>query len=161
MTESLNNKPISTLSQFSKSFERLIYNQLLSFVEKQDILYQFQFGFRKRYSTEQAVLQITDNLKTAIDNKLYTCGIFLDFSKAFDTVDHNILLKKLEKYGIRGLPLQRFYSYLTNRVQFAQIGNVKPDVLTKFCKMWYTTRVYIAKNIRILFRLRYHLNIQS
>ena len=87
-------------------------------------------------------------------------GIFLDFSKAFDTVNHNILLKKLEKYGIRGLPLQWFYSYLTNRVQFAQIGNVKPDVLT-CSKMWYTTRAYIAKNIRILFRLCYHLNIQS
>ena len=89
---------------------------------------------RKIIATEQAILEITDNFKTAIDNKLYTCGIFLDFSKAFDTVHHNILLKKkLEKYGIKGLPLQWFYSYLTKRVQFVQIGNVKSDVLTVKC----------------------------
>ena len=71
MTESGNYRPISTLSPFSKTFERLINNQLLSFVEKQDILHQFQFGFRKGYSTEKAILEITDNLKTALDNKLY------------------------------------------------------------------------------------------
>ena len=133
MTESGNYRPISILSPFSKVFERLIYDQLLSFVKKQNILYQFQFGFRKGYSTEQAILEITDYLKTAIDNKLYTCGIFLDFSKAFDTVNHNILLRKLEKKGIRGLPLQWFLSYLTNRAQFVQIGNVKSDLLTVKC----------------------------
>ena len=105
----------------------------MSFVKKQNILYQFQFGFRKGYSTEQAILEITDYLKTAIDNKLYTCGIFLDFSKAFDTVNHNILLRKLEKYGIRGLPLQWFLSYLTNRAQFVQIVNVKSDLLSVKC----------------------------
>jgi retron-type reverse transcriptase len=92
MTESGNYRPISILSPFSTVFECLISDQLLSFVKKQNILYQFQFGFRKGYSTEQAILEITDYLKTAIDNKLYTCGIFLDFSKAFDTVNHNILL---------------------------------------------------------------------
>jgi hypothetical protein len=130
MTESGNYRPISILSPFSKVFERLIYDQLLSFVKKQNVL--FQFGFRKGYSTEQAILEITDYLKTAID-KLYTCGIFLDFSKAFYTVNHNILLRKLEKYRIRGLPLQWFLSYLTNRAQFVQIGNVKSDLLTVKC----------------------------
>ena len=68
MTESGNYRPISILSPFSKVFERLIYDQLLSFVKKQNILYQFQFGFRKGYSTEQVILRITDYLETAIDN---------------------------------------------------------------------------------------------
>ena len=72
MTEYGKYRPISTLSLFIKTFERLIYNQLLSFVENQDIFYQFQFGFRKGYFTEQAILEITDNLKTEINNKLYT-----------------------------------------------------------------------------------------
>ena len=76
---------------------------MISYIEKYDILYPFQFGFRKGISTEQAIAEITDNLKTAIDNNLYTCGVFLDFAKAFDTVNHNILLQKMEKYGIRGL----------------------------------------------------------
>ena len=130
MTESNNYRPISILSPLSKIFERLVCEQLLSFIEKQNILYQFQFGFRKGYSTEQAILEITDYLKTAIDNNLYTCGIFLDFSKAFDTVNHNILLRKLERYGVRGLPLEWFRSYLSNRAtQFVQLGNVKSDEL--------------------------------
>ena len=136
MTESGNYRPISILiilSPFSKTFERLIYNQQPSFVEKQNILYQFQFGFRKGCSTEQAILEITGNFKSALDNKLYTCGIFLDFTKAFDTVNHHILLKKIEKYGIRGLPLQWFSSYLNNRAQFVQIGNDKSDMLAVKC----------------------------
>ena len=130
MTEASNYRPISILSPFSKVFECLIYEQLLSFINKQNILYKFQFGFRKGYSTEQAILETTEYLKTAIDKKLYTCGIFLDFSKAFDTVNHSILLRKLEKYGIRGLPLEWFRSYLTDRSQFVQIGNVKSNTLT-------------------------------
>ena len=70
----------------------------------------------KKHSTEQAILELTDNLKLAIDNKQITCGLFLDFSKAFDTVNHNILLEKLNKYGIRGKPLDWFTNYLTNRL---------------------------------------------
>jgi len=67
--------------------ERLIYNQLNSFLEKHDIVYKYQFGFRKGYSTEQAILELTDTLKKAMDKRLVTCGLFLGFSKAFDTVN--------------------------------------------------------------------------
>ena len=65
---------------------RLVYKQLINYIEKYGTLCQFQFGFRKGRSTEQAIAEITDNLKKAIDNTLFTCGVFLDFGKAFDTV---------------------------------------------------------------------------
>ena len=82
--------------------EWLIYNQFYLILEKNDIIYEYQFGFRKGYSTEQAIL--TDNLNSAIDNKQISCGLFLDFSKAFDTVNYEIVLSKLYTYWIRGTP---------------------------------------------------------
>ena len=133
MSHAGNYRPIQILSPFIKVFERLAYDQLLAFIEKEYIFYQHQFGFRKGFSTEQAILEITDYLQSLIDNHLYTCGIFLDLSKAFDTVNHSILLRKLEKYGIRGLPLEWFHSYLSNRTQYAQIGNINSASLTIRC----------------------------
>ena len=79
--------------------ERLIYNQLECYLTKNKIIFDYQFGFRKGYSTEQAILEITDRLKSEIDNKKITDGLFLDFSKAFDKVDYKILLAKQHKYG--------------------------------------------------------------
>ena len=105
----------------------------MAFIEKENILYQYQFGFRKGFSTDQAILEITDYLKRSANNHLYSCGIFLDFSKAFDTVNHSILLRKLKKYGIKGLPLEWFHSYLSIRTKYAQIGNIKSASLTFRC----------------------------
>lgn len=124
-TDPNNYRPISILSPFAKVLERLVYNQLEQFLAKNKLIFDYQFGFRKGYSTEQAILEITDNLKSAIDNKKITCGLFLDFSKAFDTVDHEILLAKLYKYGIRGTPLTWFSNYLNNRQQYVKIGNTE------------------------------------
>ena len=121
------------LSPFSKTLERIVYDQLMTFLEKYNILNKYQFGFRKGHSMEQAILEITENLKTSIDNNLITCGVFIDFSKAFDTVNHEILLAKLFKYGIRGHSLEWFNSYLTNRLQFVQIDNVQSSTLTMTC----------------------------
>ena len=87
-----NYRPISTLSALSQIFEKIICEQLVNYLEKHEILYEFQFGFRKGHSTSQAIAEIADNLRNAIDNNLYSCGVFLDFFKAFDTVNHAILL---------------------------------------------------------------------
>ena len=87
-----NYRPISTLSALTQIFEKLICKQLVNYLEKHEILYKFQFGFRKGHSISQAIAKIADNLRNAIDNNLYSCGVFLDFCKAFDTVNHTILL---------------------------------------------------------------------
>ena len=107
---------------FSQVFEKLIFKQLDSYIEKQNILFQDQFGFRKGHLTAQAIAELTDTLRKAIDNNLYTCGIFW-FS--FDTVNHEILLNKLQSYGVRGLPLKWFNSYLRNRKQYTELGDYR------------------------------------
>ena len=132
-TDPNNYRPISIISPFAKAFERLVYEQLNSFLVKKKIISNYQFGFRKGYSTEQAILEITENFKSAIDNGKITYGLFLDLSKAFDTVNHQILIDKLCKYGIRGTPLAWFTDYLSNRQQYVKIGNTESDLLTLTC----------------------------
>ena len=133
ITDPENFRPISTLSAITHIFENLIYKQLTGYIEKKDILFQFQFGFRKGRSTAQAITEITENLRKAVDNNMCTSGVFLDFSKAFDIVNHEILLNQLESYGIRGLPFKFFNSYLTNRQQYVKLGNFESPNQTMIC----------------------------
>ena len=120
-----NYRPISILCSINKIFEKLLYQRLYKYFSKFKILYEYQYGFRKNHSTTQALIEITDYLKTTIDDKKYICGIFLDLTKAFDTVDHEILLKKLHNYGVRGVANRLIKSYLTNRYQYVTINNVQ------------------------------------
>ena len=110
-----------------------MHKRLLSFIEKENILDNMQFGFRARHSTDHAILNIIDKIQHAIDSRDISCGIFLDFSKAFDTVNHEILIQKLEYYGIRGIANDWFVSYLSNRCQFVSLGDVTSDKQSVGC----------------------------
>ena len=113
-----NYRPVSLLTIFSKLFEKAMNNRLIDFLETFKILYKKQFGFRKDHSTHMAHMILVDNLIKAMENGDYVLEVFLDFSKAFDTVNHTILLSKLHHYGIRGVAYKWFESYLQNRQQF-------------------------------------------
>ena len=128
-----NYRPISLLSIFNKIMEKLMYKRLISYIEKKDILSKAQFGFRAKYSTIQAVSLITDKIQKAIEEGLYSCGIFLDLSKAFDTVNYKILISKLEHYGFRGIVKNWFVSYLEYCRQFVSIGNSKSNERVVSC----------------------------
>ena len=93
-TCSSNYRPISLLSIFNRLLEKLMYKRLISYIEKENIFYEGQFGFRSNHSTVQAGILIIDKIQKAIEKGLYSCGIFLDLSKAFDTVNHKTLTKK-------------------------------------------------------------------
>ena len=128
-----NYRPISVLPVFSKLFERIMYNRLFEYLDVTKILYSHQYGFRKGFSTYMALVTLIDNLSTALENGEYAIGVFLDFSKAFDTVDHAILLKKLDHYGIRGTALKWFEDYLHCRTQFVTYNGYKSNQLNVTC----------------------------
>ena len=119
-----NYRPISVLPVFSKILERVVYERLLNYLNEYNILLNNQYGFRKNHSTSLALIHLLDKITTAFDEKKYTIGIFLDLSKAFDTVDHEILFEKLAHYGIRGSALEWIKSYFTNRQQYVEINSI-------------------------------------
>ena len=128
-----NYRPISILPIFSKILERIIYNRLLTYLDKMHILSSNRYGFRKNYSTYMALIELIDSLSHSIDNNEYTIGIFVDLSKAFDTVDHKILISKLNHYGIRGTPLMWFKDYLSDRKQTVKFNETVSTKLTLTC----------------------------
>ena len=113
-----NYRPISILPVFSKIFEKLIHYRFCDFFDAENVMYKNQFGFRKGRSTSHALHSTVTHLVNKLNNKQKTLGIFVDFSKAFDTINHAILIDKLAHYGIRGIALDLMKSYLTNRQQF-------------------------------------------
>ena len=120
-----NYRPISLLASFSKVFEKLMHNRVINFLDKYSILCENQYGFRPGRSCEHALLNAKDTILNSMSKKQVTLLLLIDFSKAFDLVDHSILLRKLDHYGIRGQALNWFKSYLTNRKQFVSIGSSK------------------------------------
>ena len=112
-----NYRPISLLTTISKILEKIMYVRTYSFLNNTNQLYKGQYGFRSKHSTESAISELIGNISKGLHNNKYTIGVFLDLSKAFDTLNHKILLQKLDKYGIRGLAKNWFASYLNNRKQ--------------------------------------------
>ena len=122
-----NYRTISALQFFSKIFEKIVYKYVVDFLDDNNILYQYQFGFRKHHSTSHAIITLVERVTKALDTGKYIVGIFFDLKKAFDTVDHSILLQKLEKYGIMGNMHKWFKSYMSFRVQFVEYNNCHSD----------------------------------
>ena len=113
--------------------EKLMYCRLHNFLQKQNVLYKYQFGFRKGYSTSLALLELLDTLYSHCDQREIVIGMYFDLTKAFDTVDHNILLYKLNNYGVCGNLLNWFKSYLSNRQQFVSVGCSRSQLLNVTC----------------------------
>ena len=110
-----NYRPVSLLSNIEKILEKRIYKRLYTFLKKNNVIYNLQFGFRQQYSTSHSLINITGNIRKALDDGNVGCGVFVDLQKVFDTVDDKILLAKLNHYGIRGVSSDWFKSYLSNR----------------------------------------------
>ena len=117
-----NYRPISLLSNIEKILEKITYKRLYTFLDYNNIMYDLQFGFRLQYSTFHVLINITENMRKALDDGNIGCRVFVDLQKAFETVDHQILLAKLNHYGIRGVSNDWFKSYLSNWNQYVSIN---------------------------------------
>lgn len=124
-----NYRPISIIPTFAKGFEKILHYRFNQFFEKNHLISDAQFGFRKGRSTELALLGLKEHVLQNIQMKLITLGLFIDFSKAFDSLDHGILTHKLSVYGIRGNPLSLIKSYLADRQQCVYIRNHQSSLL--------------------------------
>ena len=128
-----NYRPISILPLFSKVLERVMYNRVIKFINKHKLIYLYQFGFRKDHSTYMALIILIDKITAALDNGDFTIAVLIDFRKAFDTVDHRILLDKLYHYGIRGVAHEWMNSYLSNRQQQVSYNGATSSYKTINC----------------------------
>ena len=126
-------KPVSILPMLSKSLERVMYNRLMKFVEDFDILYDFQFGFRKYHSTFMALASSVNHIVNALQLGKYSIGVYLDFSKAFDTLNHDILFLKLNHYGIRVIALDWIKSCVVNRKQYVMYNDDSSNIRSITC----------------------------
>ena len=125
--EIVNYRPISLLSNINKIIEKLMFNRLYSFLEFHNCIYDLQFGFREMHSTNHALMSMIQQIRDTMDDGNIAVGVFVDFQKAFDTVNHDILLRKLDHYGVRGISNSWFKSYLTDRKQYVSLDGTDSD----------------------------------
>ena len=123
----------SRYPSLSKVLERIVHKRVYDFLVRNDLLNSDQFGFRKSHSTADALLKLYDRVSSALGNHKYVIGVFMDLSKAFDTLDHSILLSKLQHYGIRGLALDWFTSYLSDWFQYTVYDSCSSSLLPLTC----------------------------
>ena len=128
-----NYRPISLLLNIERILEKLMYTRLYTFLNNNNAIYNLQFGFRQQYSTSHASTNITENIRKALDDGNIGCGVFIDLQKAFDTVDHKILLAKLNHYGVRGVSNDWFKFYPSNRSQYVSINKYKSGLAALNC----------------------------
>ena len=126
-----NYRPISLLPSFSKILEQIIYNRLISFFNKHDILHSSQHGFCTNHSTNSALAEVLDCVTLALNKKFLSLALFIDVSKAFDSLDHQLLFAKSNIYGVRGTALDLLKSYFSNHFQYATVNNDSSN----FCKI--------------------------
>ena len=120
-----NYRPVSILPCFSKFLERIVYNRISCYLIDFNVLCDNQYGFRKNHSTTHVLIDLYDKISSALDRRDHAVGVFLDLSKAFYTVNHEILFDKLYHYGIRGLALEWVKSYFSERSLFVQYNGQK------------------------------------
>jgi len=122
-----NYRPVSVLPVLSQIFERILKVRLVNFLEKHKVIIPGQYGFRAGHSTDMAIMDMVEKVRSAWAEKEVALGVFVDLKKAFDTVDHSILLRKLEHYGIRGQALELLDSYLRDRSQYVTYGSFESE----------------------------------
>ena len=117
-----NYRPIALLPPIAKVFERLLYDKMMSYIQKYKLINAKQFGFRRKHKTVDAIASVIEEIRSFLDKKIPSCCVFFDLKKAFDTINHTILLEKLDNYGFRGPIKNLLRSYLSNRTQYVQVG---------------------------------------
>ena len=122
-----NYRPISILPFFSKFFEKIVSKYIIEYMDENELFYKNQFGFRKQHSTSHAIITLVEKVSKTLDKGKIVVGVFLDLKKAFDTVNHTILLKKIELYGIRGNVHDWLSSYLNKRSQFVHYNDYNSE----------------------------------
>ena len=125
--------PKRTICQFNFFWEKLFLNRLDNFINAKDILNSSQYGFCKAMSTSHAIMELIEEISNATDNTKHAIGVFINLKKAFDTVDHEILIKKFNFYGVRGVGKDCIKSYHTNRKQLDEINGCASELLNVTC----------------------------